>query len=149
MKALFCFVIMSLWKSIYKESEPETLEFMCNLQSRIERNWDPPKKAKKSNSVKVIFEVEKSGLLKSAKVSLSSDDPDYDKAALDAVKSAKIPPLPDNLPEPQFSGGLFSELFKHCGALSCLKLFACKRTRQLMNAFKRCWFYYIQFATNF
>lgn len=82
-------------------------------------------------------------------VSLSSNDLDYDKAALDPVKSTKLLPLPENLPDLVNSGGLFSILFKHCGALSCLKLFACKRTRQLINTFKRCWFYHVQFATDF
>lgn len=81
------------------ESEPETLDFMSNLQGRIKRNWIPPAKAKKSNTVKVLFEVEKSGSVKTAKVSLSSNDPDYDKAALDAVNSTDLPPLPDNLPD--------------------------------------------------
>lgn len=84
---------------MHEESAPETLDFMRNLQGRIKRNWYPPTKAKKSNTVKVLFEVDKSGSVKSQKVSLSSNDPDYDKAALDAVKSTKLPPLPDNLPD--------------------------------------------------
>ncbi len=47
----------------------------------------------------VLFEVNRTGKVNSARVSLSSKDPDYDKAALDAVYNTQIRALPDILPD--------------------------------------------------
>ncbi len=83
----------------HTESEPETLDYISNLQGRT------------------------------AKVSLSSNDPDYDKAALDAVKSTDLPPLPDNLPDTvNFQAACFlycSSIAVHCLACNCLLASAC------------------------
>lgn len=84
---------------MHEENAPETQDFMKDLQADVKKNWHPPAKAVKSNRVNVLFEVNRTGKVNSARVSLSSKDPDYDKAALDAVYNTKIRALPDILPD--------------------------------------------------
>lgn len=75
-------------------AEPDFGPWMRDLQSKIKRNWDPPK-ADQSKRVVLVFAVAKDGRLLHVRVARSSGVPSADKAAISAVEySAPFKPLP-------------------------------------------------------
>ncbi len=77
-------------------AEPDFGPYMRDLQSRIKRNWDPPK-GNESKRVVLLFKIAKDGRLLSCSVSKSSGLPAADNAAINAVKlTAPFRPLPAN-----------------------------------------------------
>lgn len=73
--------------------------YMKDLQTRIKRNWMPPKKDR-SKRVLVVFKVHKNGEVSNLRLSSSSGTQDADKAALKAVEdAAPMKPLPEGAPE--------------------------------------------------
>ncbi len=75
-------------------AEPDFGPWMRDLQSKIKRNWDPPK-SEQSKRVVLVFSVAKDGRLIRVRVARSSGVPSADKAAISAVEySAPFKPLP-------------------------------------------------------
>ncbi len=74
--------------------EPDFGPYMRELQRRIKRRWNPPR-GNKSKRVVLLFKVSKDGRLLSLKVHTPSGQPESDKAAIQAVKTAApFRPLP-------------------------------------------------------
>jgi TonB family protein len=71
--------------------------YMAEMQKRIRHNWHPPAKTEAIRNV-VVFRVNKTGKVYSAKIDVPSKFSDYDKAALNAV-ALTLPPLPSGSPE--------------------------------------------------
>lgn len=68
--------------------------YMRELQRRIKMNWDPPK-GNKSRRTVLLFRIAKDGRLLSCIVFKSSGIPEFDKAAVEAVKTTEpFKPLP-------------------------------------------------------
>lgn len=85
---------------INAKRDPDFGPYMAELQRRIKRNWQPPRKSQ-SKRVVVLFTVAKDGRLLNMRVNRSSGEPDADNAAISAVQlSAPFRPLPS-----EFSGG--------------------------------------------
>lgn len=75
-------------------AEPDFGPWMRELQSKIKRNWDPPK-SDQSKRVVLVFTVAKDGRLIRVRVARSSGIPSADQAAKAAVEySAPFKPLP-------------------------------------------------------
>ncbi len=77
-----------------------TAQYMSTVQSRVERNWAPPK-GTTFNTVHVRFKVHKNGSISDVKVVGSSGIASVDEAALAAVKRSTPYPGPAaGLPDP-------------------------------------------------
>lgn len=86
--------------------EPDFGPYMRELQRQIKKNWNPPK-GNESKRVVLMFKIAKDGRLLSCFVHKSSDDPETDKAALDALQKAMpFKPLPS-----EFKGSSVDILF--------------------------------------
>ena len=74
--------------------EPDFGPYMRELQRRIKRRWNPPR-GNRSKRVVLMFKVSKDGRLLSLSVHTSSEKPESDEAAINAVKAAApFRPLP-------------------------------------------------------
>lgn len=79
-----------------KDEEADFGPYMRNLQKKIKTNWNPPKN-NESNQIVLLFKIAKNGSLLSSSVLKTSDNPDVDKAAKEALlKSAPFEKLPDS-----------------------------------------------------
>jgi TonB family protein len=84
---------------INARKDPDFGPYMSELQRRIKRNWQPPRR-NQSKRVILLFTVAKDGRLLNLRVYKTSGEPDTDKAAISAVQlSAPFKPLPN-----EFSG---------------------------------------------
>jgi TonB family protein len=90
-----------------KAKEPDFGPYMRALQTKIKRNWSPPK-GEESKRVILFFKIAKDGRLLSLKVVRTSGSPEADRAALSAVELSEpfraLPPeYRDNDIDIQFS----------------------------------------------
>ena len=77
-----------------------TAQYMSAVQSRVERNWAPPR-GTTFNTVYLRFKVHKNGSISDVQITGSSGSADVDQAAIAAVqKSTPYPSPPAGLPDP-------------------------------------------------
>ena len=72
--------------------------YMKGIQGIIKTAWFPPK-GNETKRVTVRYDVLNSGTIRNAKVYGSSNIPAADEAALNAIKSVTLPPLPPGSPD--------------------------------------------------
>jgi TonB family protein len=81
---------------INAKKDPDFGPYMAELQRRIKRNWQPPRR-NASKRVILLFTVAKDGRLLNLRVHKPSGEPDTDRAAISAVQlSAPFKPLPSD-----------------------------------------------------
>jgi len=77
-------------------NEVDFYPYMNELTRRIKMNWEPPR-GKERLRVVVLMKVSKDGRLLSSYIKNSSNDPEADKAALNAIqRSSPFKPLPSD-----------------------------------------------------
>lgn len=76
----------------------DTQTFMQMLQRRVKKHWFPPRMSRSAHVV-VAFTVLKDGRLVNPSIAKSSDIEDMDAAAIRAIKSTRMPPLPPDIKE--------------------------------------------------
>jgi len=81
------------------DTEFDNPEYLMEMRNRIFNNWQCPM-LKKSVKTRVYFKLGKDGKLLRAFVKERAGNMAFDTAAINAViKSAPLPPLPENFPE--------------------------------------------------
>lgn len=77
--------------------------YLAQVQGQIARNWDPRQRNFRSNSVVfcvVHFTIQKNGTVSQITISQSSGVGVFDREALRAVQSSRMPPLPPGFASP-------------------------------------------------
>lgn len=80
------------------QNQVDFTAYMKDLQKRIKRNWHPVQ-TRTPQRVIVKFKITKTGELLDSKITKTSYDKNLDNAALNAIKSTKFKPLPNEYQE--------------------------------------------------
>ena len=79
--------------------------YVALVQRKIEEQWGD--KSLQGRQPEIVFEIDRTGQVRSSRVSKSSGNPLYDRVALRAIAdAAPFPPLPQDFPKPEMSIGM-------------------------------------------